>query len=100
MTQVNFASNITPRNLIFATFFKIMLFIVTDFCMFMLLFLLLKIIYCVLFTLRDNLFECSHSIILLSYLFIISIEVTTFFSVTTAYKIVHNSGETFTISFM
>ena len=55
--QVNFECIITPMNLIFLTFFKIMLFIVTDLCMFMLLFLLLKIIYCVLFTLRDNLFE-------------------------------------------
>ena len=54
-----------------------MLFIVTDLCIFMLLFLLLKIIYCVLFTLRDNLFECSHSIISLSSSFIISIKVAT-----------------------
>ena len=82
-----------------------MLFIVTDLCMFMLLFLLLKIIYCVLFTLGDNLFECSHFIILLISLFIISIEVATFFPVknkceSTAYKIVNDSGETFTISFM
>ena len=82
-----------------------MLFIVTDLCMFMLLFLLLKIIYCVLFTLRDNLFECSHSINLLSYLFITSIKVATLFPVknkfeSSAYKIVNNSGETFTISFM
>ena len=47
----------------------------------MLLFLLLKTIYCVLFPLRDNLFECSHDIILLSSLFIISINVATFFPV-------------------
>ena len=59
--QVNFESIITTMNLIFSTFFKIMLFIVTDLFMFMLLFLLLKIIYCVSFTLRDNLFESSHN---------------------------------------
>ena len=105
MDQVNFESIITPGNLIFSTFFKIMLLMVTDLCMFIVLFLLLKILYCVLFTLRDNLFECSHSIILLSSLFTISIKVPTLFPVknkfeSSAYKIVNNSGETFTISFM
>ena len=30
MDQVNFESIITPKNLIFSTFFKIMLFLVTD----------------------------------------------------------------------
>ena len=61
-------------------------------------------IFCFI-TLRDNLFECSHSMILLSSLFIISIKVATFFPVknkfeSSAYRIVNNSDETFTISFM
>ena len=87
----NFESIITPMNIICPTFFKIMLFIMTDLCMFMLLFLLLKIRYFVLFTLRNNSFECSHSIILPSYVFVISIKVSTFFPVknkfeTSAYR--------------
>ena len=62
-------------------------------------------LYCVFFTSRDNLFECSHYIILLSSSFIISIEVAALLSgknkfESSAYEIVNNSGETFTISFM
>ena len=63
------------------------------------------IIYCVLFTLKNNLFEWSHSIIVFSSLFIISVEEATLFPAknkfeSSAHEIVNDIGKTFTISFM